>query len=174
MRPVKKRSRILKAKNNKDFSVTVVFNNGEVRIIDFKPIFDEIGINKKSPLSLLLDPNNFKKFSIENGTLSWKNVMQEIPWKKGFRAVPFEIGADTLYKKSKPSPSNVSYRAQISELIRKERLAAHMTQGDLAKASGTTAGYISRIENNQSGIELDTLFKLVEIGLRKKLKVSVQ
>lgn len=49
-----------------------------------------------------------------------------------------------------------------------------MTQGDLAKASGTTAGYISRIENNQSGIELDTLYKLVEVGLRKKLKVTVQ
>ena len=100
--------------------------------------------------------------------------MQEIPWKNGFRKVPSEIGADALYKKSKPSPSDASYRVQISELIRKERLAAHMTQGDLAKASGTTAGYISRIENNQSGIELDTLFKLVEVGLRKKLKVTVQ
>lgn len=173
MRPVKKRPRILKAKNDKDFCITAVFNNGETRIIDFKSIFEEIGINKKSPLYSLLDPNVFKKFNIENGTLSWKNVVQEIPWKNGIRKVPFEIGADVLYKKSKPSPSNASYRVQISELIRNERLAAHMTQGDLAKASGTTAGYISRIENNQSGIELDTLFKLVEVGLRKKLKVSV-
>src|SRR5882757_460802 len=131
MRPVKKRSRILRAKNDKAFCVSAVFNNGEIRIIDFKQIFDEIGINKKSPLSSLLDPNVFKKFSIENGTLCWKNVVQEIPWKNGFRAVPFEIGADTLYKKSKPSPANASYRAQISALIRKERVAAHMTQGEL-------------------------------------------
>jgi transcriptional regulator with XRE-family HTH domain len=52
------------------------------------------------------------------------------------------------------------------------RILTAKNVSDLAKASGTTAGYISRIENNRSGIELDTLQKLVEVGLRKKLKVS--
>lgn len=174
MRPVKTRSRILRAKNVKDLIVSVVFNNGETRIIDFKPIFDQIGIDKSSPLSELLTTNTFKKFSIANGTLSWKGVLQEIPWGNGTRKVPFEVGADTLYKYSQPSETSGSHRLKISNLIRKERLAANMTQGDLAKRSGTTAGYISRIENNKSGIELDTLQKVVEIGLRKKLKVSFQ
>ena len=172
MRPVKRKPRILIARNVKDHIISAVFNNGEIRIIDFKKILDEIRINKSSPANILRKPEVFKKFHIENGTLSWKGVLQDIPWGNSIRKVPFEIGADTLYKLSQPSETNGSYRVKISNLIRKERLAANMTQGDLAKRSGTTAGYISRIENNKSGIELDTLQKVVEVGLRKKLKVS--
>jgi hypothetical protein len=170
MRPVKNRPRILTAKNINDLIVSAVFNNGEMRIIDFKQIFDHLRIDKKSPAAMLRKPEIFKKFCIENGTLSWKGVEQEVRWKNGKRKLPFEIGADTLYKYSVAAES--SYRMKISQLIRKERMAANMTQGDLAIRSGTTAGYISRIENNKSGIELDTLQKLVEVGLRKKLRVS--
>jgi Helix-turn-helix/Protein of unknown function (DUF2442) len=170
MRPVKKRPRILTAKYMEGLTVSAVFNNGETRIIDFKKVFAYVKIAKNSPAAILLKPEAFKKFKIENGTLSWKNVVQEIPWGKEIRKVPFEIGADTLYKNSQQS--KLSYRLNIGELIRNERLAAQMTQDDLAVRSGTTAGYISRIESNKSGIELDTLQKLVEIGLGKKLRVS--
>jgi hypothetical protein len=107
---------------------------------------------------------------IENGTLSWKSVQQEIPWGKSVRKMPFEIGADTLYKFSLPDAT--TYRIKIGDLIGKERQAAGMTQLDLAKRSGTTAGYISRLKNDKSGIEMDTLQKFAEQGFRKKLVVS--
>jgi|ERR1700733_1023181 len=103
MRPVKRRPRILSAKSVKDLIVSAVFNNGETRIIDFKRIFDQLGINKNSPAGKLLRPAIFKKFSIENGTLSWKSVQQKIPWGENVRKVAFEIGADTLYHSSQPS-----------------------------------------------------------------------
>jgi hypothetical protein len=169
MRPVKKRPRILNAKILRGLIVSAVFNNGETRIIDFSQVFDQIGINKNSPLARLRTGRVFSQFHIENGTLSWKNVQQDIPWNGAVRKLPFEIGADTLYKNSRPAPFN--HRVKIGEMIRKERIAAGITQGDLAVRSGTTAAYISKIENDRSGIELDTLQKLVEQGLRKKLVV---
>lgn len=170
MRPIRKRPRILKAESHKDLIVHAVFNNGETRLIDFKKIFDQLGIGKNSPAAKLRKSEIFKKFSIENGTLSWKSVEQEVPWGSAVRKVPFEIGADILYHNSQPTQA--AHGLKIGELIRKERLAAKLTQDDLAKRSGTTAGYISRLENSKSDIELDTLQKLVEHGLRKKLLVS--
>ena len=122
---------------------------------------------------ILLDDNlkiSFSKFTLENHTLSWKNIIQEIPWGDSFRKVPFEIGADILYSFSKPTAQN--HLLQIGKLIRKERLAAGLTQNDLAKRSGTTAGYISRLENDKSDIEIHTLQKVVENGLHKKLEVN--
>ena len=170
MRPVNKMPRILRIKKVKGLIVYAVFNNGETRLIDFERVFNQIGIDKKSPAAKLRDPAAFKKFSIENNTLSWKNVQQEIPWEGGIRKMPFEIGADILYTFSQSSIQNNTL--PIGQLIKKERLAAGLTQEALAKRSGTTPGYISRIENNKSGIEIHTLQKLVENGLRKKLEVT--
>jgi Helix-turn-helix/Protein of unknown function (DUF2442) len=171
MRPVKARPRILNAHYLDHLKVSAIFNNGEQRIIDFKPIFIKIEIKKNPQARILIKPAFFQKFTIDNGTISWKNAAQEVPWGKQIRKVPFEIGADTLYEYSQPG-EGPSYRKKISQMIRKERKAAQMTQGDLALRSGTTPGYISRVENNRTGIELDTLQKLVEVGLRKKLHVT--
>ena len=44
---------------------------------------------------------------------------------------------------------------------------------ELAEKSGTTRNYISRIENDRSDIELDTLRKIIEIGLGKKLRLVI-
>jgi hypothetical protein len=173
MRPVKAMPRILAADYLKDLKVSVVFNNGERRVIDFELIFAKIKIEKDPKANVLLKTRFFKKFSVDGGTLCWKNIEQDVPWGNEIRKVPFEIGAATLYQNSQPSRAP-SYRKRISEMIRKERKAAHLTQGDLAMRSGTTPGYISRVENNKTGIELDTLQKLVEVGLRKKLNVSFQ
>ncbi len=170
MRSVNKIPRILRVKKVTGLTVYAVFNNGETRLIDFKKVLPKIGIDKKSPAAKLYNPAVFKKFNIQNNTLSWKSIQQQIPWGKEIRKVPFEIGADVLFKFSEPVMENSNL--PIGQLIKKERLAAGLTQGALAKRSGTTPGYISRIENNKSGIELHTLQKLVENGFRKKLEVT--
>jgi len=48
-----------------------------------------------------------------------------------------------------------------------------MSQQELALVSGTSRTYISRIENNRSDIELDTLRKIIETGLGKKLEIKI-
>ncbi len=170
MRRVKQLPRILDVKNVEGMIIHAVFNNGETRAIDFQQIFDEIGIDRHSPAYILRKPSALKRFKIENNTLSWRNAAQEIVFGGKKKKVPYEIGADVLYRKSTPiAQHNIS----VGAIIRKARMEAHLTQGDLAKRSGTTAGYISRIENDKSGIEIHTLEKIVEIGLRKKLSVTV-
>ena len=61
----------------------------------------------------------------------------------------------------------------IGELIKEERKKANMTQTELAEKSGTKKSYISRIENGQSDIQLTTLFKIIETGLGKQLRLTI-
>ena len=61
----------------------------------------------------------------------------------------------------------------IGEIIRDERKQAKMTQEELAEKTGTRKSFISRIENGHSDIQLSTLFKLIEIGLGKKINLTI-
>src|ERR1035437_2489386 len=87
--------RILKINWIKDLSISVVFNNGESRIVDFRKLLGDIGIDKNSPVSILFNENEFAKAELQNNTVSWTNVEQYINTKnKEIQKVPFEIGAD--------------------------------------------------------------------------------
>ena len=61
----------------------------------------------------------------------------------------------------------------IGELIKENRKKAHLTQEQLARKSGTKKSYISRIENGHSDIQIETLVKIVQSGLGKKLRIEV-
>jgi ribosome-binding protein aMBF1 (putative translation factor) len=61
----------------------------------------------------------------------------------------------------------------IGEILRDARKEALMTQEQLAQKTGTRKSFISRIENGHSDIQLSTLYRLVEIGFGKKLKLSI-
>jgi DNA-binding XRE family transcriptional regulator len=164
--------RILKINWIKDLSVSVIFNNGESRIIDFKKLFGEIGIDPGSPASILYQVQEFEKAELQNNTLSWKNVEQMISLKNGDQMkVPFEIGADVLLKYSHPEKTELMHN--IGKLVRDARLKSGMTQQELAYISGTSRTYISRIENDRSDIELDTLRKIIETGLGKRLEIKI-
>lgn len=62
----------------------------------------------------------------------------------------------------------------IGELIKEERLSAHLTQEQLAEKTGTKKSFISRIENGHSDIQLSTLYKLLEVGLGKKVLFKIE
>ena len=62
----------------------------------------------------------------------------------------------------------------IGEIIKEERKHAKMTQEELANRTGTRKSFISRIENGHSDIQLSTLYKLIEQGLGKKIKLSIR
>ncbi len=61
----------------------------------------------------------------------------------------------------------------IGEILREARKDAHMTQEELANKTGTRKSFISRIENGHSDIQLSTLYRLVEIGFGKRVKLTI-
>jgi DNA-binding XRE family transcriptional regulator len=165
--------RILKINWINGLAISVVFNNGESRIIDFRKVLKNMSIGDKSPVAILYNSDEFSKVEVKNNTLSWSNVELYITLKnKKIMRVPFEIGPDVLLKFSKPEKSELSIR--IGQLIREARLKSGLTQQELALMSGTTRNYISRIENDRSDIELATLRKIIETGLGKQLEILIK
>ena len=61
----------------------------------------------------------------------------------------------------------------IGEIIREARKEAKMTQEQLAARTGTKKSFISRIENGRSDIQLSTLYRLLEIGLGKRVNLTI-
>lgn len=173
MRKVVRLPRILKINRVKDLTVSVVFNNGQTRVIDFKVLFRKFKIKVGDPEYVLYDPEEFAKIELVDHTLSWSNVDQYIILTNGSKIkAPYEIGPDILYQYSKPEVQDIS--ARIGWLIREARKRSGLTQQQLANKSGTTRNYISRIENDRSGIELDTLRKIIEVGLGKQLELIIK
>jgi len=62
----------------------------------------------------------------------------------------------------------------IGELIKEERRLSKMTQEQLAIKTGTKKSFISRIENGKSDIQLSTLFRILELGLGKKISLTIE
>ncbi len=62
----------------------------------------------------------------------------------------------------------------IGEVIKSERRLTSMTQEQLAEKTGTKKSFISRIENGHSDIQLSTLYKLLELGLGRKISLLIQ
>lgn len=62
----------------------------------------------------------------------------------------------------------------IGEVIKEERRLCAMTQEQLAEKTGTKKSFISRIENGHSDIQLSTLYKLLEVGLGRKIKLTIE
>lgn len=173
MRRKTKIPRILKINWINELTVSVVFNTGESRIIDFNEVFKKLGVEEHSPEYKLFNPEELARAEIRGTTLSWNNIDLWITQKNGEKEkVPFDIGPDTLYMFSKPDISD-SHK-KIGKIIKHNRLKSGLTQQELAARSGTTRNYISRIENNRSDIELGTLRKIIEIGLGKKLEIVIK
>jgi len=165
--------RILKINWIKGLTISVVFNNGESRIIDFKKVFKKLELKNDSPILILKDSDEFSKVKLNNNTLSWSNVEQFITDKNSKKIkVPFEIGADLLLKYSSTEVTGIT--SKIGRLVRDTRIKSGLTQKELAIKSGTSRNYISRIENDRSDIELDTLRKIIETGLGKHLEINVK
>ena len=172
MRKTVKIPKILKINWIKDLSISVVFNNGESRIIDFHGIMKTLNL-LNSPAKTLLDAKELSKGKLVDNTISWDNVEQYITMKNGEKKrVPFEIGADVLFRYSKPEKSE--FLINIGRLIKENRLKSGLTQQELALKSGTSRTYISRIENERSDIELGTLRKIIETGLGKKMDIQIK
>lgn len=173
MRQNIKLPRIIKIVKVIDFKVWVMFNNGQIRFLDFERIFKQWKIKMGDLEYSLLNQREFQMVELRNQTLSWSNVEINSVDENG-RAVilPYEIGADVLYNLSVLSSENE--KNEFGDLIKLARVKAGMTQNELAQRSGTTRFYISRIENGKTDFEISTLRKIVEAGLGRKLKFVIE
>lgn len=54
-------------------------------------------------------------------------------------------------------------------IVKEARMFKELTQEELAKKSGTTKFYISRVENNACDLRLSTMLRIVYDGLGSKL-----
>jgi len=168
MRSIKK---IVKVHQVNGYKVTCLFNNGESRIIDFKSLFEKWKIKKSHiAYSLVEDLKEFKKFKIVDGSFVWENIKFESKDDEGNKMMQyFDLDPIVLYDASEIDSSR---NLLIGLMIKQARKELGLTQEQLAQKSGTSKHYISRIENEKSGIELMTLKKIVE-GLGKRLQISI-
>lgn len=92
------------------------------------------------------------------------------------------ITLDQLIEKNygkKGTPKRDNFEAgfenfKIGALLQMARLEKGMTQEELAEKTGTTKSYISRIENDIKEVRLSTLHKIVEKGLKGKVRLSIE
>ena len=80
-------------------------------------------------------------------------------------------GKSGTARRAKFDAESLAFRMGI--MLKKARKEAKMTQEQLAEKTGTKKSYISRIEKGKSDIQLSTFFKLIELGLGKKLNISI-
>jgi len=173
MRANNKVPRILRIIKIKNHLIYCVFNNGEYRIIDFEQLFKKWKTKPKSFEYPLKDLKQFKKVKLNSGTLSWPSITKTLKLPDGQEFETFLDFDPVILFENSIKDVKMNQRYQIGQMLKSERLKAGLTQEELAIRSGTTKNYISRIENNKSDIELRTLRKIIEIGMRKKLEIAV-
>lgn len=74
-------------------------------------------------------------------------------------------------KREKFETESLAFR--LGEMLKNERKKAQLTQEQLAEKTGTKKSYISRIEAGKSDIQLSTFSRIIEIGLNKKISISI-
>jgi ribosome-binding protein aMBF1 (putative translation factor) len=82
-----------------------------------------------------------------------------------------QYGKKGTMKREKFEVNSVAFR--LGEMLKEERKKANLTQEELAEKTGTKKTYISRIEAGKSDIQISTFYRLVEVGLRKRITISI-
>ncbi len=169
MRTIK---RIVKIHKIEGYKIFCLFNNGESRVIDFQQLFDEWGIGEGDlEYPLVQSVAEFQQVEVIEGTFVWKNIPIKSLNDKGDEEVYYyDLDPIVMYESSENDPTR---KLEIGLMIKQARKEQGLTQEELASKAGTSKHYISRIENNKSGIELSTLIKIVEGGLGKRLQINI-
>jgi len=156
-----------------NFKIFCLFTNEENRFIDFKELFEKWNISEKDNEYKLLDLNEFQKVSINNGTLCWRNIEIYLLDENGNeKKFSYEIDPIVLYQNSQIDKEKII--ENIGLLLKTERLKSGLTTKQLAKKSGVSEKYITKLENEKSNIELFIINDIFRTGLGKKIKIEVE
>ncbi len=166
--------RVISVEPKADFCLSLLFNNGAYRLVNLKELFEKVFKVQQNHFAypIIKDASLFNKVELDGHSICWKAVTLK---KKNFSGEEVEIAFDldpvVLYSNSIPDESK---SLNIGSMVRRERKKAGLTQGQLADRIGTNKQYISRLENDKSDLEIQTLRKIVEGGLGKKLEISIR
>ena len=155
------------------FKITILWNNGQIRVNDFTNTFAAWELSNNTHLLGLKNWEIFKDVSVSNEpprTLEWRNYPLNFTFKGKTLSSPTDLDADVLYQES-VFLSRIE-TIPVGSLLKQAREKAGLSQTDVAIIAGTTRNYISRIENGKSDIQLETLHKIVALGLGKELKLA--
>ncbi|RAJ90053.1 helix-turn-helix protein [Larkinella arboricola] len=165
--------RITKVLQVEPFTITVLWTTSEVRTIDFEPLFTQWKDQGDTRLLPLMDYATFQQVAISpTRTLYWPNVLVSVPLRNRVISGPLDLDPDVLYEQSKLVKK--TEKIPVGILLKKAREEAGLSQLELALKSGTTRHYISRIENGKSDIQLETLNKIVQLGMGKEVRVEIR
>jgi len=164
--------RITKILTVEPFIITTLWTSGEVRRNDFEPRFAEWKRDGDTQLFPLLDFDVFKQVAVSpTRTLCWPVVPVQIQLSRRTIEGPLDLDPDELYQQS--TLIQKTEKLAVGALLREARQVAGLSQLDVATKSGTSRHYISRIENGKSDIQLETLNKIVQLGMGKQIKVEI-
>jgi len=165
--------RIIEIYKTEKFKIFCHFSNGEYRFVDFEMLLNKWNVKQNDMEYKLLDKSELQKVKIVNGTMSWDNITVSLIDEKGREKLyPFELDPIVLYENSQIDEDNVF--ENFGMLLKNERLKAGLTKKQLAKKSGVSEEYISRIENEKSNIELLIIRDILKNGFGKRLKINVE
>lgn len=168
-RPLPRIARILTVE---PFKITALWTNEEVRQLDFAPLFAQWKQDSDTQLYPLFDYNTFKQVAISPArTLHWPSVLTQLTLRNRTIEEPLDLDPDELYRQS--TLIRKSEPLSVGSILRKARLEAGLSQVEVAIKSGTSRNYISRIENGKSDIQLETLNKIVQLGIGKQIRLEI-
>ncbi len=169
MKPLQKISRIIAVE---PFKITLLWSTSEIRVLDFAPLFKQWEAEGDGKMTTLRDWETFKQVALsENRTLCWPKVLVSFTFKDEARTAPLELDALELYRQSTLVKKTEAFN--VGAMLREARVAANLSQADVALKSGTTRNYISRIENDKSDIQMETLQKIVELGIGGEIVLRI-
>ncbi len=153
--------------------IGVIFTNGEYKILNLKTMFQKIGIKQgQFGFELLENEQLFNSVEIVNRTLSWKSMIKKIDLpRSASKNLTFEIDPVTIYKYSKIDPVKAS-SYHVGRSIKNMRNKLKLSQDDIAQNIGSNKQYVSRIENDKSDLEFNTLKRIYELGFNRKVFIS--
>jgi DNA-binding XRE family transcriptional regulator len=170
---MKRLPRILKIISVRNYVIRTLWNNGEVRDIDFKPMLEHWSENNEIMYRPLNDPNVFNQVSLsETHTIQWENVPIKFSFNGGVREAPLDLDPDVLYENSQLLAQ--FEKPHIGQLLKAAREDAGLSQTQVALNSGTSRTYISRIENERSDIQFDVFYKIVRLGIGKDVRILIE
>jgi len=165
--------RIIDIYKTENFKIFCHFTNGEYRFVDFEMLLNKWNVKRKDIEYKLLDKTELQKVKIVNGTMSWDNISVSLLDEKGNEKLyPFELDPIVLYENSQIDEDKIF--ENFGMLLKNERLKAGLTTKQLAKKSGISEEYISKIENEKSNIELLIIRDILQNGFGKRLRINVE
>lgn len=165
--------RIIKILQVEPFKITTLWTTSEIRVIDFESLFPEWQAQEDTKLLPLLDYATFQQVAVSpTRTLYWPNVLVSVTLRNRVISGPLDLDPDVLYEQSKLVKK--TEKIPVGSLLKQAREEAGLSQLELALKSGTTRHYISRIENGKSDIQLETLNKIVQLGMGKEVRVEIR